>query len=145
MICLTWKIQFQSLWNHLLFISLFVQIVMPVTLVRRRTICQQGLKEHLERDKKAHIFTHLVKNETCKALSTKNCFEIIESTSTPFRLKLKEVIHIIWKKQSLNKQQKHVSVSIAVSHLIYLTVTSILRFYFLLLPLVYYFLFEHLI
>ena len=72
------------------------------------------IKEHLETDKKSHIFAHLVNNETCKALSTENCFEIIDSTSTPFKLKLKEAMHIIWKKPSLNKQQKHVSFSITV-------------------------------
>ena len=60
------------------------------------------------------IFAHLVNNETCKALSTENCFEIIDSASTPFRLKLKEAMHIIWKKASLNKQEKHVSISITV-------------------------------
>ena len=72
------------------------------------------IKEHLETDKKSHIFAHLVNNETCKALSTENCFEIIDSASTPFKLKLKEAMHIIWKKPSLNKQQKHVSISITV-------------------------------
>ena len=72
------------------------------------------IKEHLETDKKSHIFAHLVNNETCKALSTENCFEIIDSASTPFKLKLKEAIHIIWKRPSLNKEQKHVSISITV-------------------------------
>ena len=43
------------------------------------------IKEHLETDKKSHIFAHLVNNETCKALSTENCFEIIDSASTPFK------------------------------------------------------------
>ena len=71
-------------------------------------------KEHLEMDKMSHIFAHLVNNESCKALSIENCFEIIDSASTPFRLKLKEAMHIIWKKPSLNKQQKHVSISITV-------------------------------
>ena len=72
------------------------------------------IKEHLETDKKSYIFAHLVNNETCKVISTGNCFEIIDSTSTPFKLKLKEAMHIIWKKSSLNKQQKHVSVSTTV-------------------------------
>ena len=72
------------------------------------------IKEHLETDKKSHIFAHLVNNETCKVLSTENCFEIIDSTYTPFRLKLKEAMHIIWKKPSFNKQQKHVSISMTV-------------------------------
>ena len=72
------------------------------------------IKEHLETDKKSHIFAHLVNNETCKALSTKNCFQIIDSAPTPFKLKLKEAMHIIWKNPSLNKQQKHISISITV-------------------------------
>ena len=70
------------------------------------------IQEHLEKDKKSHIFAHLVHNEICKALSTENCFEIIVSATTSFRLKLKETMHIIWKMPSLNKQQKHVSISI---------------------------------
>ena len=72
------------------------------------------IKEHLETGKKPHIFTHLVNNETCKALSTENCFEIVDFAATPFRLKLKEAMHVIWKKPSLNKQQKHVSISVTV-------------------------------
>ena len=46
--------------------------------------------------KKSHIFSHLVNNENCKALSTENCFKIIDSVSTPFKLNLKEAMHIIW-------------------------------------------------
>ena len=72
------------------------------------------IKEHLETDKKSHIFAHLVNIESCKTLSTKTYFEVIDSISTPFRLKLKEAMHIMWKKPSLNKQQKHVSISLTV-------------------------------
>ena len=60
------------------------------------------IKEHLKTDKKSYIFAHLVNNEACKALSTENYFEIIDSASIPFRLKLKEAMHIIWKNPSLN-------------------------------------------
>ena len=72
------------------------------------------IKEHLETDKKSQIFTHLVNTEACEALSTEKCLEIIESVSTPFRLELKEAMHITWKKSSLNKQEKNVSISITV-------------------------------
>ena len=68
----------------------------------------------METDKKSQIFTHLVNNEACEALSAEKCFEIIESVSTPFRLELQEAMHITWKKPSLNKQQKNVSISITV-------------------------------
>ena len=56
------------------------------------------IKEHLETDKKSHIFTHLVNDETGKTLSIDNSFETIDFSSTPFRLKLNEAMHIIWKK-----------------------------------------------
>ena len=71
-------------------------------------------KKHLETDKNSHIFAHLVNNEKCKALSTVNCFEIIDSASSQFRLKIKEAMHIIWKNPSLNKQQEPVSISVTV-------------------------------
>ena len=48
-------------------------------------------------DKKSHISVDLVNNETCNARSTENCFKIADSASTPFRLKIKEAMHIIWK------------------------------------------------
>ena len=110
-----------------------------------QTTCHLSIriKEHLETDKKSHLFAHLVNVETCSTLSTENCLEISDSTSTPFSLKLKEAKHIIWKKPSLHKQQKHVSISITVKS------SFMFHYYFhftlfLLFPLVYYFLFEHL-
>ena len=70
----------------------------------------------MEIDKKSHIFAHFVNNETCKALSTvlKIVLKEFDSVSTLFKLKLKEAMHIIWKKPSLNKQQKYVNVSVTV-------------------------------
>ena len=82
MIHLTWKTQFQSLWNPLLYMSLFVQAVMPAIgeTTHHLTI---RIKEHLATDKKSHVFAH---NENCKELHLKNCFEIIDFASTSFRL-----------------------------------------------------------
>ena len=39
------------------------------------------IKEHLEKDKKSHIFKHLYENHNCKSLSTPDCFQIINSAS----------------------------------------------------------------
>ena len=72
------------------------------------------IEEHLEKDKKSHIFKHLDENHHCKSLSTPDCFQIIDSASSKFRLKLKEAMHITWTKPSLNRQLKHVSISITV-------------------------------
>ena len=41
-----------------------------------------SIKEHLETDKKSHIFARLVNNETCKALSPENCFEKLKVKRT---------------------------------------------------------------
>ena len=68
--------------------------------------------KHLKTDKKSHIFAHFVNNENCRSLCNENYFEIIDSASSVFRLKLNEAIHIIRKKSLLNKQLKQVTTSI---------------------------------
>ena len=88
---------------------------MPVIFGETTHYLTKRIKEHLETEKKSHIFARLVNNENWSVVSTENCFKIINSTSTPFRLKLKEAMHIIWKKLSLNEQQKRVNISITVS------------------------------
>ena len=57
-------------------------------------------------------------------LVMKNCYEIIDSASPPFRLKLTETMHIIRKNPWLNKQLKHGNISLSV------TSTFIFMFYF---------------
>ena len=68
----------------------------------------------METDKKSHVFAYFVNNGKCKTLSTENCFEIIDSASTLFRLKLIEAMYIVWKKPSFNKWQKHVNIFITI-------------------------------
>ena len=65
----------------MLFISLFVQAVMPVTLVRQLAICQQGLRSIWKRIK-SQTFLHILLIMNLEALNTENCFEIIDSAST---------------------------------------------------------------
>ena len=72
------------------------------------------IEEHLEKDKKPHISKHLDENHHCKNLSTPDCFQIIDSASSNFWLKLKEAMYITWTKPSLNRQLKRVSISITV-------------------------------
>ena len=72
------------------------------------------IKEHLETDSKFHIFKHLDTNGKCKELCNAECFEIIDSATSSYRLKLKEAMHITWENPSLNKQVKHVSISITI-------------------------------
>ena len=51
-------------------------------------------EENLEKDKNLHIFKHLDENHNCKSLNTPDCFQIIDSASSKFSLKLKEEMHI---------------------------------------------------
>ena len=71
-------------------------------------------REHLYDDKSSHIFKHLNTSPGCRSLNDNTCFEIIDSARSEFSLKLKEAMYINWERPSLNKQQKHVTVSISV-------------------------------
>ena len=63
------------------------------------------IKEHLVTDKKSHIMKHLLENKTYKSLCDESCFKVIGYASSPFRLKVKEALHINWLKPDLNKQK----------------------------------------
>ena len=72
------------------------------------------IKEHLEIYSKSHIFKHLNNKKKCRGLYDTEYFEIIDSATSFYRLKLEEAMHITWEKPSLNKQVKHVSISITI-------------------------------
>ena len=52
------------------------------------------IEEHLETDRKSHIFKHLSTNRNCKELCDTECFDIADSGTFSYRLKLKEAVHI---------------------------------------------------
>ena len=72
------------------------------------------IEEHLGKDKKLHIYLHLQENPQCQEKVNSDCFEIIDRGSSYFRLQIKEAMHINWKKPELNKQVKHVSITISI-------------------------------
>ena len=43
-----------------------------------------------------------------------DCFGIIDRASSYFRLQFEEAMHINWKKSEINKQVKHVSITISM-------------------------------
>ena len=71
------------------------------------------IEEHFK-SKSSNIFKHLNENETCKDACDKSCFRVIDTASSAFRLKIKEAFHISWLKPTLNKQVRHLAVSITV-------------------------------
>ena len=72
------------------------------------------IMEHLEKDKKSHIYSHLQENPQCQEKVNLDCFEIIDSAFSYFRLQLKEAMHINWKNPELNKQVKQVGTTISI-------------------------------
>ena len=50
------------------------------------------IKEHLEIDSKSHIFKRLSTNRNCKELCDTKYFEIRDSATSSYRLKLKEAM-----------------------------------------------------
>ena len=57
-----------------------------------------------ELDRSSHIFKHLLNSESCRVSCSADCFEILDSASTTFQIKLKESMYIKWEKPSLNQQ-----------------------------------------
>ena len=70
------------------------------------------VKEHLVTDKHSHIYKHFNENPICKQLSAESNFSVIDRAQTPFSLKIKEAIHIKFNNPQLNKQIKHVNLTI---------------------------------
>ena len=68
------------------------------------------IEEHLGKDKKSHIYSHLQENSQCQERVNYDCFEIIDRASSYFRLQIKEAMHISWKKTELNKQVTQVGI-----------------------------------
>ena len=70
------------------------------------------VREHLSTDMTSHIHKHLQALESCSNLCTENNFKILDSASSVCQLKIKEALHILWEKPSLNKQDFHVNLGL---------------------------------
>ena len=74
--------------------------------------CSVRIREHLCTDKNSHIFKHLASNEQCKNICSESSFKIIDKANTEYSLRLKEALHIKWKKPNLNAQKYHVNLKL---------------------------------
>ena len=72
------------------------------------------IKEHLEIDKKCHVYKHLNESQRCKALSNSDCFSILDYATTQYSLSIKEGMHIGWQKPALNKYVDFLACSVCV-------------------------------
>ena len=63
------------------------------------------VREHLSLDRSSNVFKHLQSSETCSTDS----FEVLDSVSTRYQVKLKEAMYIKWEKPDLNQTQRFCS------------------------------------
>ena len=72
------------------------------------------VKEHLNKTKMSNIYQHTHNNNSCQGKSSEKDFVILDKASTQFKLKIKEAIHIKQQKPSLNKQIKHINLTLDI-------------------------------
>ena len=72
------------------------------------------IEEHIKKDNKFHILKHLHSFETCFGSYNSICFKIIEKVNSKFDLKIKETLHINWRKPNLNAQQNHLALTLSL-------------------------------
>ena len=65
------------------------------------------IAEHIKMNNKCHIFKHLHFTATCFESYNPLCFKVIYKTNSKLDLKIKEALHINWRKANLNPQQNH--------------------------------------
>ena len=75
---------------------------------------QTRIEEHIKKDKKSHIFKHLHSIATCFDSYNTLCFKIYGKANSKFDLKIKEALHINWRKPNLNAQQNHLALTVSL-------------------------------
>ena len=77
-------------------------------------ILKLGLRGHIKKDNKSHIFKHLHSTVTCFDSYNCLCFKIIDKDNSKFDLNIKEALHINWSKPILNAQQNHLTLTLSL-------------------------------
>ena len=72
------------------------------------------IEEHIKKDNKSHIFKHQHSSETCFDSYYSLCLKIIDKANSKFDLKIKEALHISWRKPKLNAQQNHLAFTLSL-------------------------------
>ena len=71
-------------------------------------------EEHIKTDNKSHNFKHLHSTATWFNSYNSLCFKIIDKANSKFDLKIKEALHINWRKPNLNAQQNHLALTLSL-------------------------------
>ena len=67
------------------------------------------IEEHIKKDNKSHILKNLHSTATSFDSYNSLCFRILDKADSKFDLKIKETLHINWRKPHLNAQQNHLA------------------------------------
>ena len=63
--------------------------------------------EHFGKDKKSHIYQHLMSSKDCLDKCSKDCFSVLDTANTKHQLIIKESLYITWLKPVLNKKKQN--------------------------------------
>ena len=88
------------------------------------------IEEHIKKDSKSYIFKHLHSTATCLDSYNSLCFKIIDKANSKFDLKIKEALHITWRKYNLNAEQKHLALTVSLLVLLSLLLSVFVCFSF---------------
>ena len=72
------------------------------------------IEEHIKKDSKSHIFKHLHSTATYFDSYNSFCFKIIDKANSKFDLKIKEDLHINWRKPNLNAKQSQLALTLSL-------------------------------
>ena len=89
-------------------------VVVLAIMVKPVVILKLKIEEHIQKDNKSHIFKHLHSTVTCFDSYSSLCFKIICKANSKFDLKLKEALHIDWRKPNLNEQQNYLALTLSL-------------------------------
>ena len=76
--------------------------------------CKTRIEKHLKNDNTFRIFKHLHSTTACFDLCNSFSFKIINKANSSFNLKIKEDLHINWRKPNLNAQQNHLALTLSL-------------------------------
>ena len=72
------------------------------------------IEEPIKKNNKSHIFKHLHSTGTCFGSYNSLCFKMIDKANSKFDLKIKEALHIHWRKPNLNEQQNNLALTLSL-------------------------------
>ena len=73
------------------------------------------IEDHTKKDNKSYNFRHLHSTAICfDSFNSFFFFKIIDKANSKFDLKVKEALHINWRKPNLNAQQNHLALTLSL-------------------------------